>query len=68
MAEPVIKSTEIKRANEALARCSRCREFVTALEKLGIDQSDRIQRLDARENLAKGIIEVANALQNQSQE
>jgi len=66
MTDPIIKAAEVRRANEALAHCSRCREFARALEKVGVDQSDRYGRLDARENLAKGIIEVAAALNAQS--
>lgn len=63
MAEPFLKPAERKRVTEVLSRCSSCRDIADQLERLGIDQSERKRRIESRENMARGMIEVDNVSQ-----
>lgn len=67
MSEPFLKPSERKLLQESIAECAGCRSIIDRLQQIGMPQDDRLRRIEARERLARAILDVDAAATNNAE-
>lgn len=67
MNEPFLRDSERKLLKESIANCAQCRGIIERLQMAGLPQDARLQRIEAREKLARAVLDV-DALSTQQQD